>query len=166
MTETPSDPAATGRRRHGLRRRAGLWASLGLAALWIASIFTTLGWTDYSAGGRLRCVAATRGCLDLVWGGAFRGNEQPWMALTFAPDVSTVWWPRYERAGSSTPLSTLLVPLWIPLLLAVLPTAWAWRHAFRARAGPTACHACGYDLAGLAPATPCPECGQSATSAA
>jgi len=52
-------------------------------------------------------------------------------------------------------------PLWLPALLSLLATAAAWRadakYLRRARMG--LCAGCGYDRAGLAAMSVCPECG-------
>jgi hypothetical protein len=144
--------------RGGFWRRAGLVACLALAALWVTSIFTTVGWSNYSGSTGIRCVAATRGCLDLVWDGDFTGGRLEWIATTAPPGGATVWWPQYDRPGLVVPYSILLIPWWMPLALAAVPTAWVWWR--RLRAGPTACRACGYELAGLPRGSRCPECGR------
>jgi hypothetical protein len=54
-----------------------------------------------------------------------------------------------------------VTPLWLPLLLACAPTAFAWqlelRRRRRSRIGH--CPTCNYNLAGLASGAACPECG-------
>ncbi len=56
------------------------------------------------------------------------------------------------------------IPLWVPVFFSLVATAFAWRtdsrHFRRARSG--LCVACGYDRTGLAPESPCPECGNAA----
>jgi hypothetical protein len=47
------------------------------------------------------------------------------------------------------------VPLWMPLAACCATTAWGWR---RPKRGLGRCP-CGYDLKGLKPDAPCPECG-------
>ncbi|HEX2837806.1 MAG TPA: hypothetical protein VHN77_06725 [Phycisphaerales bacterium] len=60
-----------------------------------------------------------------------------------------------------------LVPLWLPFVLAALPTAFAWRldtlATRRAKLG--ACPTCSYPRTGLGPSSPCPECGAAAPQA-
>ncbi len=69
------------------------------------------------------------------------------------------WWFHWHR---DTVLIELGVPLWLPALLSLLATAAAWRadakYLRRVREG--ACPACGYDRAGLAAGSVCPECGK------
>ena len=51
------------------------------------------------------------------------------------------------------------IPLWIPLLLLAIPTAYLWRADRRAK--PWQCPKCRYDLRGLDGGGNgvCPECG-------
>jgi predicted amidophosphoribosyltransferase len=51
-----------------------------------------------------------------------------------------------------------VVPLWIPMLLVAIPTAWLWRRD--RRHSPGCCPRCGYDLSGT-PSGICPECGRA-----
>ena len=58
--------------------------------------------------------------------------------------------------------SVVRVPLWLPFLLIVIPTAWLWR---RDRRGfpPGHCSRCGYNLTGNISGV-CSECGLVATT--
>ncbi len=69
-----------------------------------------------------------------------------------------IWWGRcYVQAKSPTHEETTLgLPLWIPFLAALLPTAYLW-HKDR-RIPPGHCERCGYDLTGNVSGV-CPECG-------
>src|SRR5262249_44817741 len=60
--------------------------------------------------------------------------------------------PRFQRVGGWD----FFLPLWIPVLLAILPSLWI---RWMAAAGPPSrCAICGYDLAGNTTGI-CPECG-------
>ncbi len=54
-------------------------------------------------------------------------------------------------------LAFAAVPLWIPFLLAGIPTTLLWYRDRRPLPG--ICHKCGYDLTGNISGV-CPECGQ------
>ena len=62
--------------------------------------------------------------------------------------------------GTVITLKTVVIPLWLPLLLVVAPTAWLWYTDRRAK--PWQCPKCRYDLRGLDGGV-YPECGQSPT---
>ncbi|GMU84542.1 MAG: hypothetical protein AMXMBFR47_44110 [Planctomycetota bacterium] len=51
-------------------------------------------------------------------------------------------------------------PLWVPLLVIGIPTAWLWWRD-RRRVGPGGCLKCGYDLTGNVSGR-CSECGAAA----
>lgn len=73
------------------------------------------------------------------------------------------WWPFSEvlKVRGTTYGRWFIIPLWIPLLLAGLGTAWRFR---RDRPPPLGhCQACGYDLTGNVSGV-CPECGGVAQS--
>lgn len=53
------------------------------------------------------------------------------------------------------------IPLWIPLLLTILPTAWIW-YSDRRRVQPGHCPRCRYDLTGNTSGI-CSECGNAVT---
>ncbi len=74
-----------------------------------------------------------------------------------APDELHLAWGSITR-------SSFTLTLWYPLLVLVLATGTAWRIDARARrlTKEGHCSSCGYDLAGLAPESPCPECGRVA----
>ena len=59
------------------------------------------------------------------------------------------------------------IPLWIPVVVVVMLTAFAWwpdvRSAGRTRHG--RCARCGYARSGLAPGAVCPECGTAPAAA-
>ncbi len=73
------------------------------------------------------------------------------------------WWFGSFRMGQ---FSGSAAPLWIPALVLFVASAWTWWLDIiaRRRAKMHVCKACGYDLAGLSAAAPCPECGKGAAS--
>jgi hypothetical protein len=65
-----------------------------------------------------------------------------------------VYQPVIPLAGGQ-PLA--FVPLWLPLVIVVIPTAWLWWRDLR-RYPEGHCQKCGYDLTGNVSGI-CPECG-------
>jgi hypothetical protein len=72
------------------------------------------------------------------------------------PHVPMCWWPRTIE-GPAT-LHYMIVPIWMPMMLAAAPTLWLWLSGRRSPRG--LCPRCGYDRAGLGAGVACPECGQ------
>lgn len=72
------------------------------------------------------------------------------------------WRPTYKFVGQSFgDWQRVSIPLWIPLVLIAVPTAWLWYIDSRPK--PWQCANCRYDLRGLERGV-CPECGQHATA--
>jgi hypothetical protein len=57
--------------------------------------------------------------------------------------------------------AVVVLPLWIPFLVAAIPSALFWRrdHVLTKRARAGRCPACNYDRHGLTADAKCPECG-------
>lgn len=73
------------------------------------------------------------------------------------------WWFDYHEP----PLAgTLRIPMWFVLSLAIVGTVVAWRLDDRARRRTDVCATCGYNRAGLAAGSRCPECGVGGQGAA
>ena len=77
--------------------------------------------------------------------------DEPYMALWMNR-------PRFEYYGEAYGHKRwgMSCPLWLPLLLIAVPTAYLWRADRRAK--PWQCAKCRYDLRGLDGGV-CPECG-------
>jgi hypothetical protein len=153
-------------KRRARARRVAEWAALAvcvlLAAAWVVSLRWAGGLRESSVVAS-RTIFVSRGvACSISYAGAIAGLPPPgWFRYrlgAMGEDVPPVeWWPRWSRDERLTLLS---LPLWIPFLALALPTAWLfWSDRRRARPGHCAC---GYDLTGLAPDAPCPECGTAA----
>ncbi len=123
---------------------AGLLVSLAVCVPWIVS---RLGLTHYWFGQEwMLCLG--NGVVAFAWG--VRGIGRKFASQTFDR-----WLLHYDLQGAT---KTFVVPLWIPLLLAVVTTGvLSWRrYRLVNRAGH--CVSCGYDLTGNTSGV-CPECG-------
>ncbi|MBU0616661.1 MAG: hypothetical protein KKI02_02990 [Planctomycetes bacterium] len=56
----------------------------------------------------------------------------------------------------------MYIPLWLPFLIVMIPTAFLWWRD-RRRIPPGRCQDCGYNLTGNVSGR-CPECGQAIAS--
>jgi hypothetical protein len=154
-------------KRHTRRvrlRRAAKWAGavscLAIAAVWVVSLWWSFGCVDVGRGLWGGWIGS--GCFGIHHG----GNQWPlgrsgWGMVE--RDSQVLWLPRHShfrmRINSGWFDSrTIAVPLWMPFLAVALPTVWLFWRDRRTRLGHCAC---GYDLAGLAPGAPCPECGKA-----
>lgn len=95
--------------------------------------------------------------------GSMEGPPGPGWQVSRHP-FGLAWRPRlyHWSAGSRHAIHQLHAPLWVPLVLIGLPTAWLW-HRDRP-IPPHACRVCRYDLRGIT-AGKCPECGAAVTPA-
>lgn len=146
------------------------WVGLAAAATLLGVLMASRWWWVYWYGtGPQRSAAfVARGAVIVEWYEqqaqltVFRIGERPGWSLRPVrqrPIPVMAWRPTYERLnvyGSSV----ATIPLWMPLVLVVIPTALAWSRRFRARkrARVGSCASCGYDMAGVAMGV-CPECG-------
>lgn len=68
--------------------------------------------------------------------------------------------PYIDRQGRTGPWSNggeIVISLWAPFVVALIPTAWLW-HRDRRRVRPGCCPRCGYNLTGNTSGV-CSECG-------
>lgn len=147
------------------------WAAAGTAAslllIWICSGWYFAGWDGVGVQAHTQ-IAIHRGRIHL-----YRlSTETPYLlqlahtargwriARNFPMDHRWDWgflWEQREGSGRPFTIVEVAVPLWALALPAALLAAMLW-HVRRPRPG--RCNHCGYNLSGLPPAAPCPECGR------
>jgi hypothetical protein len=143
------------RRRWRLAKWAGAVLPLPLGAAWVLSFWFWVGYATLD-----KWHAALCGGKVIVFVSIPRGFVESWNSRDgwFAERATThavQWMPRVSRSVSGL---TISLPLWLPLLLIVVPTALVfWRDC--RRIPPHCCQSCGYNLTGNISGT-CPECGR------
>lgn len=146
------DMRCRGARVRRIVRRAGIVACLCfiVATIWSQFATVAMGWDPRDGIGPAVIVEA--GGVDLIFD---RLRVPPSAAWRFIYHGSRWGWRSRVGAGRQNGVYWIQVPLWLPLLVVALPTAWLW---LRDRRRPGRCRRCGYDLTGLAGGR-CPECG-------
>ena len=144
-------------------------AALFIAIVYVASLH--LGLTVFhlfgtSAGPAMRSIDVGRGSFQAMLHTQYKmgpGDSYGWSVWLNSTNSPVHWMPIYSHSAG---LSTLRLPLWLPLLLVAVPAGLLWhtdlRAARRARRFPNHCPACAYDLSGSP--GPCPECGAAPPS--
>lgn len=156
-----------GRGSRRLQRAAkwtGLAACVLIAAMYAASVKHIFGATYLAGQTYERSVWTHLGAIEYHCASC-PGDPAPlglnWTFQRWGVG-SFPWLPRW-RFGRS---DQVVIPLWLPFTVAAIPTAVLFYRdrpaARRAREGK--CVTCGYDLRGLAPGAPCPECGRARSS--
>ncbi len=146
-------------------RRVAKWAgsllSMLIAAAWAGSTLYEVRRSDPGPGRGLAWVALNNGTVVARW--ITDADWNSWLqpgaswSIQSRPDRYSVsfLWPRFERGVDGIRVAA---PLWVPLAVFALPTAWLFWRDRRPRPGHCTC---GYDLAGLAAGAACPECGKA-----
>lgn len=139
-------------------RRITKWAGLATVVLIIGVGCCSIRWfVSYSLISR-RGVFSTgflRATVFVGFGGTGAAPRRPgWALYNLPPPARSIGWSPYNY--TDTGMRMIGVPLWMPLVLIAVPTAWLFGRD--RRASPDHCP-CGYPLTGLAPGAPCPECG-------
>jgi hypothetical protein len=129
------------------------WTLLSLTVV-LASAIVASFWRPYV--GVPHTFIAVDGASVMVWYDPRLWGRR-WIAGWGGQSIPLLWRPRFEK---SLPGWHFVLPLWIPLAASGLLTGATWWRWWTAVA-PGGCAACGYDLKGLAPSSPCPECGHA-----
>ncbi len=120
----------------------GLVASTAVLVVWVLGY-----WYDVTYTGATWVVGFGRGYTGAAWGPEFRPH-----GWSVEPAGELYAWPPVVWSRQH-----VMFPLWIPLALFALPSAYLWYRDRRPPAGH--CQACGYNLTGNESGT-CPECGE------
>ena len=148
-------------RPHPRIRKSVKWTgavvSVLLLAVWITSAWWYVSWwfrwgDSMAVGGGAAYVG--HNILDIP--PAARGAH-----YGLSTGTPFTWWFADYKYGAG---GHMVIPLWSPVFLALLPTVAAWHldTLTRRRAGVNLCPKCNYDRTGLAPGAVCPECGTAA----
>lgn len=121
-----------------------------LVALYCFSLFGQVRWYTEN-----NLWTISQGAVSYSWNRPHKWEWPDRWPMVYSDDAPPRWW-FLTSVGHST---TQWVPLWVPLLFAALPTAYAWWRC--RRFPPGHCQKCGYDLTGNTTGV-CPECGQPA----
>jgi len=142
-----------GRMRHVLKWVGALLCTTCLAAgvLGRFAVVKIGGWLEL--GGN-----HSGGCLTLYWPPYPRPR---WVAFYYWPRDLEVWPICYvaeENLMETAGTLTVMIPLWIPFAIGVIPTVCLWWRD--RRYPPGHCQTCGYNLTGNVSGR-CPECGEA-----
>jgi hypothetical protein len=132
-------------RRPSRLRRALKWGGLVVCVVLVAAFITSLRW-EIAVGAPYRSLTLWIGCVYITDLCQF-GNER------YVADHGRFAWREAARGPAWIPWSfslfgipTVVVPLWIPLVITAIPTAFLWYRDRRPPKGP--CQGCGYNLRG------------------
>lgn len=148
------------------------WACAALATL-IVLAYAANGRWRYKRNGARSITEIVHGVVHLHWNPRRTDSSLLWNGWSLWPvEPQRRWIYRpwaYDRGTNGIGgWRFLLFPFWPaalpPLLIATALGLRRRRSRLRLRAG--ACTNCGYDLRGLAPGLPCPECGVTRPSTA
>ena len=84
-------------------------------------------------------------------------SDVPFVMLSKLHPVPEYCWPRPAYHSIGAYQHELIIPLWLPMLVLLIPALWMW-WMDRVSIEPGHCERCGYDLTGNVSGR-CPECG-------
>ncbi len=129
--------------------------TIALVIAWVGSMRWRVGWRSYYVNE----VGVREGSVYIAdfhhRRGLFKDYEGPFVSRLTPAQIR--WWFMGAKLSG---VYIYRIPLWLPILASLstaLLAARAERNAIRRLS--THCPECNYPLSGLAPNTPCPECG-------
>jgi len=142
------------------RYRKLKWLSLILAGLFVAVALASTQY-DFYLFSQSGMVGFYGGCIMVIAGRPSANASLPPIWSFRRARNAILWHPKVIPAGSFSPGTgtIVLVPLWIPTLVA-LAAAWFFHRKTRVSIAGH-CKKCGYNLAGNTSGV-CPECGTKA----
>jgi hypothetical protein len=152
------------------------WGRAAACLLAVAAYLAGMFWSlevRHASPAHFVSVSLWRGQMRGLWGegpGPWRNPSlHGWQCWAVKPEPMRVafsygpfGWRYFRTTGPGFTIYNLHLPLWPVIILMAPASLVAWRaHRHRPRAS-CACPSCNYDLSGLAPGTPCPECASTA----
>ena len=139
--------------RLGRTGRMVKWAGLLLSLLMVAAWAVSVPWRWMYDAQHVSAWLDT-GCVIVLWARQMppRKWARGWRVVR-RTQRWWYWWPEIQHVLGSC---DLILPLWIPFLVVLVPTAYlGWTDR---RTPPGHCQKCGYNLTGNVSGI-CPECG-------
>lgn len=141
-------------KRQSRLRRIIKWGGT-LASVAMTFLIISPWCISWSSGGGHCRIAAGAGGAGVGWCSQQACCFLPGLSYEHCDELNPrTWWFDYYDGS----VSYLHLPLWVPLLLVALPTAFLWWRD--RRVPPGHCLQCGYDLTGNTSGV-CPECGRA-----
>ncbi|MCC6360534.1 MAG: hypothetical protein IT450_17485 [Phycisphaerales bacterium] len=175
-----------GRSARGLLRIVLTSLLIGLGMAWVLSLFMRVSYVENARYFAPRCrVVLMDGVLHVLWLSGSQCDRRItaaniWNDCGLVVEQRATQWSQLRSISEVTrslgfvgysqerapPMPNAHIysacyyntfPLWIPITIVGIPTAWLWWRR-RPRNGPGCCSKCGYDLTGNVSGR-CPECG-------
>lgn len=123
-------------------------------ALWVMSLCTHTFWND----GKGTSFGLAVGNLTYDDRPGPSPPPRGFWIFSRGPWVPTLWWFTWSV---NPPYRTIWIPLWMPTVFVIIPTAAMWWFSM-CRTRSDSCAHCGYDRSGLVGGNDakCPECGK------